>query len=83
MNKLLVNVYVPLLEQKFDIKLPINKKIGIVKKIIIETIYDLLNDSTISKKQYILYNADTGKPLDNEIYVKDSGIKNGTKLLLL
>ncbi len=41
MNKFLVLVYVPLLEEEYNIYIPINKKIGTVKKIIINSIAEL------------------------------------------
>ena len=37
-DKILITVNVPLLDEKYDIFIPINKKFGTVKKYIIDTI---------------------------------------------
>ena len=37
-NKMLVIVYVPFLDEEFDIFIPINKKVGTIKNIIISSI---------------------------------------------
>ena len=41
MNKFLVLVYVPLLEEEYNIYIPINKKVGTIKKIIIDSVAEL------------------------------------------
>ena len=83
MNKLLVIVYVPLLGEHYDIFIPINKKIGTIKKIIIDTINELSENSIDNPDNLRLYNKEDGKIYDNNIYVKNSNIVNGTILMLL
>lgn len=83
MNKLLVIVYVPLLDEKYDVFIPINKKIGTIKKIIINTINELTNNSLTNIEKMRLYDKDSSKLYDNNIYVKNSNIVNGTVLMLL
>ncbi len=83
MNKLLVLVYVPRLEQEYDILIPINKKVGTIKQIIINSIYELSDGSLEQKGSFQLFDKETGRKYENDVYVKDSGILNGTKLILL
>lgn len=83
MNKLLVLVYVPRLEQEYDILIPINKKVGTIKQIIINSIYELSDGSLEQKGSFQLVDKETGRKYENDVYVKDSGILNGTKLILL
>jgi hypothetical protein len=82
-NKVLVLVYVPFLEEEYDILLPINKKIGTVKKIIIDTIFELSGLENGRSDNFGLYNKENGQNYDNNLTVKDSNIINGTKLLLM
>ena len=82
-DKILVRVYLPLIEEEYDIYIPINKKIGTVKQLIISTIIEM-SDADLSKiNNLTLYDKETGGSFDNNIYVKNSTIRNGTKLLLL
>ncbi len=82
-NKILVLVYVPILEEEYDIFLPINKKIGTVKKIIADTIFELSGIDNNKSDNFRLYNKENGQNYDNNLTVKDSNIINGTKLLLM
>ena len=76
-NKILVTIYIPLLDESYDIFIPVNKKVGTVKKTILESVKNLQN------KDYLLMNKDDCKVIDENVYVKNSGIQNGSKLILL
>lgn len=82
MNKILVLVYVPLLEQEYDLLIPINKKIGTVKQVIINAISELSDGNLNVNQKLALYDKETGKKYDSDLYVKNSGIVNGTKMIL-
>ncbi len=83
MNKILVIVYVPLIELKYEIYIPINKKIGTVKDLIVKSINEMSDNSLNTNRALKLYNNDTGDVLPNNIYVKDSNMVNGTTLVLI
>lgn len=83
MNKILVLVFFPLLEQEYDIYIPINKKIGTIKKSIIESIFELSDGNIKEPEKLKLYDKDTTNVYDNNVIVKNSGIRNGSKLILM
>ncbi len=76
-NKILVTIYIPLLDESYDIFIPVNKKVGTIKKAILESVKNLQN------KNYLLMNKEDCKVIDENVYVKNSGIQNGSKLILL
>lgn len=76
-NKILVTIYIPLLDENYDIFIPVNKKVGVIKKQVVNSIKNLVN------KDYLLMNKDDCKVIEENIYVKNSGIQNGSKLILL
>lgn len=76
-NKILVTVFVPLLDENYDLFIPVNKKVGTVKKGIIDSIKNLAD------KNYLLMLKSNCEVIDDNIYVKNSEIKNGCKLILL
>lgn len=83
MNKILVLVYIPEIEQEYDLYIPINKKIGTIKKYLIKSIIDF-NDGNVSNiENFKLYDKMSSVLYDNNILVKDSGIKNGSQLVLM
>ena len=77
-NKMLVIIYVPLLDEEYDIFIPINKKVGTIKKYFIENVDGLNNNDS-----HMLINEEDNKEIDNNVYIKNSGIKNGARLLLV
>jgi len=83
MNKILIIVYIPLIEQEYDIYIPINKKIGTIKNTIIKSIVELSDGNIKNTSNLKLYDKETTNIYDNNIMVKDSGIKNGSKLILM
>ncbi len=82
-NKVLVLVYIPSLEEEYDIYIPINKKIGTIKKYIIQSVVELSDGNISIDNKLKLYDKQTTAIYDNNVLVKDSGIKNGSKLLLI
>lgn len=83
MNKILVLVYIPSIEQEYDIYIPINKKIGTIKNTIINSVLELSEGNLKNIDNLRLYDKETSIIFDNNIIVKNSGIKNGSKLILM
>lgn len=81
-HKVYVIVSVPIIEKEYDMYLPVVKKIGAVKKIIIDMISKESDNNFIDDGTKHLYLKKTGEILDDNIFVKYSDIKNGTKLIL-
>ena len=82
MNKLLISIEVPSIEQNFDLFIPINKKIGTIKKYVIKSIHEL-SGGILKEKTYLFFDIDTGMEYSNNVYVKDSGIKNGARIMMV
>lgn len=82
-NKILIEVFVPMIEQEFDVFIPINKKIVNVIRLLYEAIKDLSNDCLPDKKNIILYNRQNGFVIDPKLSVKEAGLVNGTQVILI
>ena len=84
MNKFLITVMVPELELEFDLYIPNNKKIGTIKESILKAILELTN-GTFNKNtlDVRLIDREFNIEYDNNLIVKDSKIKNGTKLVII
>lgn len=84
MNKYLITVIVPIIELEYDVYIPNNKKIGTIKTLILESISELSNNFFNRKISEVrMIDRDTGNEFENNIYVKDSGIKNGSKVIII
>lgn len=84
MNKYLITVIVPVMDYTFDVEIPNNRKVGTIKKILL---------SELNSKFSGVYNKDfngiriidreSGIEYSNDMYIKDSKIVNGSKLILI
>lgn len=83
MNRVLIRVYIPLLEKKYDVWVPINKK---VYEIIINLIKGI---NSINKIEYDmkeipnLYDKESSEVYDINAKIIDTNIRNGSEVILL
>lgn len=82
MNKIIVILYVPLIEEKYEMFLPISKKIGTIVKLLTKSVNEL-SDGTFPIKESLLYDKKDGKAYDLNITVKESNIRNGSEIILI
>lgn len=83
MNKVLVKVYVPIIDEEYDIWIPLNRKIHSIIKLLIKAINDLSGGYYRPKNVPVLYNKITAKEYELNKSVKESNIKNGTEIVLI
>jgi len=80
-NKILIIVYVPMIEEEYDIYIPVVKKVGTVKNLIIKIIEEKSEGTFINDGCKYLYDKITGNKINENEFVKHT-IKNGSKLIL-
>lgn len=82
-NKVLVTINIPSLEIKLDMFIPVNKKIHSVIAMMKKSLFELSEGSFSPNKSYILYNEATGKSYDVNTLVRDTDLRNNSKVILL
>ncbi len=82
-NKILVVVNIPLLGETLNVFVPVNKKVGTIKKILIDIANEDSNFSILNIKKLKLYEKNTCRLLDNNAYINSSNLHNGSVLILL
>lgn len=80
-DKFFIVVSVPLIEKEFDLYIPITKKVGTIKNLIIQLVAEQ-SDQVLLDSFKSLYDKNSGERIEEEEYVKESKIKNGSKLIL-
>ena len=84
MNKYLVTIIVPTLEMNFEMYIPNNKKVGTIKTYISKSINELTSGQyNKDTSSIMLIDRVSGKEYLNNSYIKDTEIKNGTKLIFM
>ena len=82
-NKILVELDIPLIETKYDLFIPINKKVGTIKRLIEEALLELTDNAYIISDDTNLYSKETGTIYDVNKNVRDTDLKNGSRVILL
>ncbi len=82
-NKILIELYIPLIEKNYDLYIPINKKIGTIKKLIEEGLIDLTDHDYIIKEESNFYSKETGEVYDVNKSVRETDLKNGSRIVLI
>ncbi len=80
--KILVELYVPEIEEQYELYIPVNKTVGYcikqIKKMLKEHYEELSDDLNVN-----LYNKRTGQMYSNNVLIRNTNIRNGSQLALL
>lgn len=82
-NKLLVTIIVPFLEEKYEVFIPINKRVSNVIKLIERALNEMTNGYYPNKEDSVIIDAESGNVFDVNITVKETKMVNGSKIILL
>lgn len=82
-NKILIEVIVPFLQSRYEIHVPINRRISSVIKLIEKALKELSNGYYPDKDNTVIIDEKTGNVYDINITVRDSKMMNGSKVILI
>ena len=82
-NKVEIKLYVPTIDAKYDVLIPANKHIYTVIDLLVKAICEFSGGYYKPDKLPILYDKVSSKPIDINLKVIESTIKNGTELVLI
>ena len=82
-NKVCINLIVPILEARYNVFVPVNKKTIEIIFLLNKAISNMTNDSYKINDQSKLINADTGVIYDVNLTIKENDIMNSSTLILL
>ncbi len=83
MNKVLVKVFIPLMDLQYEAKLPPNKRIYNIIKMLVKGVNEFSGGYYKPKHMPILYNKENANFYDINLTVKEAGIKNGEEIILI
>ena len=82
-NKILIELEIPLIEKKYDLFIPINEKIGTIKRLIENALVDLTDNAYVPRDDSNFYSKETGQIFDVNKTVRDTELRNGSRIILL
>ena len=82
-NKILIELETPLIEKRYDLFIPINKKVGTVKNLIENALVELTDSAYVPKDDSNFYSKETGEIFDVNKTVRDTNLRNGSRIILI
>lgn len=83
MDKILVEVYVPVLEKSFDFFIPLQSQMSEVLELMKRGIVDLTDGNYVSNEDTFICHKDSGAIININKSVVELGLKNGSRLMLI
>lgn len=83
MNKVLVNVYVPMLNNSYDVFIPLQSQLFEVTELIKKAVFELSEGQFMPTGETVISLKSTGEIPDANRTVFELGIENGAKLMLI
>ena len=82
-NKVLIEVIVPEIDEKYNLYIPINKKIGNIIALLDKAVKEITNGVYVGSNKTALYNRLTGEKYSINTLIRETNIRNGTSLILI
>ena len=82
-NKVFIIVEVPLIEEKYEVYIPVGKQMYKVSRILSKAISELSGGHYPVNSNATIYSKITGKPYNINMTVKDTDIRNGAEIILI
>ncbi len=83
MDRVLIKLYVPMLEEIYDVWIPVHKKIYSVIVLLVKAINELNNNCYKVQKLPLLYDKLTAELYNINLKVSETNIKSGSEIILL
>ena len=82
-NKVLVELFVPTIDEVYDLYLPVNRKIGNIIALLNKSLNELTNGEFVGDEHTMLYNRNTGELYNVDSFLRDTNIRNGSSIVIL
>ena len=82
-NKVLISLYVPMLNITYDVFIPVNEIMWKVNKLLVKSVCDLNDTGFPVNKNYALINMENGRIYNNNEIIFNTDIRNSTKIALI
>lgn len=82
-NKVLVKVYVPSIDEEYEIYIPTNESVKKILELVVKSIYELSDSNINQEEKHYLLDPDTSTVYTEDQIIRDTNIKNSKKIILM
>lgn len=83
MNKILIELFVPVLHRSYDIFIPLQAPMNEVLQLLKKAVMELSNGQFYANAETILCHREDGSIVDINVSVYELNLRNGSKLMLI
>lgn len=83
MDKILVNIFVPIINSSYDMFIPVSLKVYTVLELIKKSVAEMSDGRFIANGNNVLCFRGDGSIIDINLSVLETEIKNGSRLMLI
>ena len=83
MDKILVNIFVPIINSSYDMFIPVSLKVYTVLELIKKSVAEMSDGRFIAYENNVLCFRGDGSIIDINLSVLETEIKNGSRLMLI
>ena len=82
-NKVLVKVLIPEIDEVYDVFIPINIRVGMVIKLLNESLTEVSNGLYVVKNNRKIYNVEDANPYPFNKLIRETNIRNGSTIVFI
>ncbi len=82
-NKVLVKVYVPNIDEEYEIYIPTNESVKKIIELIVKSVYELSDFSFDVDKSHYIFDPETSSLYMEDLIIRDTNINNNKKIILV
>ncbi len=83
MNEVLIKLYVPKIDEQYDIWIPVNKKIYTIITLLVKAVNEFTKGYYLPSQMPYLYDKTTAHVFDINEKVIETQIRNGTQIIMI
>jgi len=82
-NKVLIELIVPEIDERYNLYIPINKKVGNVIVLLNRAVKEFSNGNFQGTEKTSIYNFTTGEKYSVNVLIRETDIRNGSTIILI
>ena len=76
-------IEIPSIEKKYDVFIPINKKVGTIKKLLEQALIELSDRAYQITEDSNFYSKENGEMYNVNHTIRDTNLKNGSRIIFI
>ena len=82
-NKVLIKLYVPMMDLEYEAWIPISKKLYRIVELLASAVKEFTDNQYKPQELPMIYNKETGQMYDLNLKIMETDIRNGSEIIMI